>query len=44
MKQFREMDLPIIGRVENDRFVLDLKAVDESDLGALTEAVRQVIG
>jgi len=44
MKQFREMDLPIIGRVENDRFVLDLKAVDEGDLGALTEAVRRVIG
>ncbi len=44
MKRFRELDTPIIGRVENDRFVLDLKAVDESDLAYITNAVREILG
>jgi len=41
---FRDRDLPIIGRIENDRFLLDLKAVETEDLPALTEAIRSVLG
>ena len=43
IKYFRELDIPVIGRIENDRFILDLKAVDPSDLPMLTDAVREVI-
>jgi len=43
MRRFRELDPPIIGRIENDRFVLDLKAVDESDLPYLTRAVQVML-
>ncbi|MBU0983343.1 MAG: L-seryl-tRNA(Sec) selenium transferase, partial [candidate division Zixibacteria bacterium] len=40
MKRFREMTPPVIGRIVDDRLVLDLKAVDESHLDTLAEAIR----
>ncbi len=43
MKQFLKQDLPIIGRIENDRFMLDLKVIDESDLPAVTHSIRTVL-
>ncbi|MCB2229312.1 L-seryl-tRNA(Sec) selenium transferase [bacterium] len=43
LRRFREYTPPIIGRIENDRFLLDLKAVEESDLEIVTEAIRSVI-
>ncbi len=43
MRVFREMQPPVIGRIANERFVLDLKAVDEAELDLLTAAVRQAI-
>jgi L-seryl-tRNA(Ser) seleniumtransferase len=44
MKRFRALEPPIIGRIEGDRFVLDLKAVDVADYPALREAVTRVLG
>jgi len=41
--QFRMYDPPVVGRIENDRFVLDLKAIDPGDIDILTDVVRHVI-
>lgn len=43
LKKFRELTLPVIGRIENDRFVLDLKTVDECDLPYLVKVIIQII-
>ncbi len=43
LKRFREMPVPIIGRIDNDRLILDLKAVDEVDLPRIEAAIKQVI-
>jgi L-seryl-tRNA(Ser) seleniumtransferase len=40
MNKFRRMDPPVIGRIENERFVLDLKAVAGDELDSLIEAIR----
>ncbi|MEW6051483.1 MAG: L-seryl-tRNA(Sec) selenium transferase [Candidatus Zixiibacteriota bacterium] len=40
MQRFRDGDPPIIGRVENDRFILDLAAVDVADLPTIVAAVK----
>jgi L-seryl-tRNA(Ser) seleniumtransferase len=40
---FRKSSPPIIGRIENDRFILDLKAIDENDLELLEIAIKQVL-
>lgn len=42
-KLFRELNPPVLGRIENDRFILDLKAVDESDLDQLLESIKVVL-
>jgi L-seryl-tRNA(Ser) seleniumtransferase len=41
MKAFRDGSPPVIGRVEQDRFLLDLKAVDETDIDILARAVKK---
>ncbi|MCK4631864.1 MAG: L-seryl-tRNA(Sec) selenium transferase [candidate division Zixibacteria bacterium] len=41
--KFRALDTPIIGRVEDDRFIIDLKAIDVSDFEYLTKAIKEVI-
>jgi len=41
--QFRMYDPPVVGRIENERYVLDLKAIDPGDIDTLTDAVRHVI-
>jgi len=42
-RQFRMYDPAIVGRIENERFVLDLKAIDPAEIDILTDAVRHVI-
>ena len=44
LAKFRKMPTPIIGRIEEDRFILDLKAVDESDLPYLINSIKAVVG
>lgn len=43
IKKFREANPPIIGRIENDRFVLDLRAIDRSDLEYLLTTIKSII-
>ena len=43
VKRFRNQTPPIIGRVEDDRFILDLKAVDEADLGYLADVCKKIL-
>lgn len=43
MRTFRAMETPIIGRIEEDRFILDLKAVGEDELIILIKAIRKVL-
>ncbi len=40
---FRKCAPPIIGRIENDRFILDLKAIDSDELKILENSIRQVL-
>ena len=42
-KKFRELTYPIIGRIDKERFILDLKAVDEADLLYLEKSIKQVL-
>ncbi len=41
MREFRALDPPVIGRIESDRFILDLKAVDRDELPLLRDAVKR---
>ncbi|MEA2030684.1 MAG: L-seryl-tRNA(Sec) selenium transferase [candidate division Zixibacteria bacterium] len=43
MNQFRSNNPPIIGRIENEQFILDLKAVSIDDLPVITSAIREAI-
>jgi L-seryl-tRNA(Ser) seleniumtransferase len=43
MTMFRKFTPPIIGRIDNDRFILDLKAVDSDDLPVLVAAVSRAL-
>jgi L-seryl-tRNA(Ser) seleniumtransferase len=43
MKRFREQSTPVIGRIDEGRFILDLKAVDADDIPILTEAIKSII-
>jgi L-seryl-tRNA(Ser) seleniumtransferase len=40
---FRKCFPPIIGRIENDRLILDLKAIDTDELKILQNSIRQVL-
>ncbi len=44
MKKFRQMSIPVIGRIDGDRLILDIKAVDEADLDYLRDAIAKVLG
>jgi L-seryl-tRNA(Ser) seleniumtransferase len=44
MIAFRKSSPPIIGRIDNDRFILDLKAVDSDDVAMLAGAVSHALG
>ena len=43
MRRFRELTPPIIGRIEDDRFLLDLKAVAPDELDVLIAGIRRVL-
>ncbi len=43
LKKFRALPTPIIGRIENDRFMLDLKAVDPEEISVITEAIKAIL-
>jgi L-seryl-tRNA(Ser) seleniumtransferase len=42
-KKFKNMPQPIIGRIEDDRFYLDLKAIEQTDLNYLEKSIKKVI-
>ena len=42
-RQFRDYTPPVIGRIEGDRFMLDLKAVSADELPTLLEAARTIL-
>ncbi|MDH3891104.1 MAG: L-seryl-tRNA(Sec) selenium transferase [candidate division Zixibacteria bacterium] len=44
MRDFRALEPPVIGRIEDDRYILDLKAVGENEMTALIRAIRKVTG
>ncbi len=43
-KSLRQLTPSIIGRIEDDCFILDLKAIDENDLPYLTDSIKKAIG
>ena len=43
MTVFRKYSPPIIGRIDKDRFILDLKAVDSDDVPVLAVAVNRAL-
>jgi len=43
MKNLRNHQPPIIGRIENDCFIVDLKAIDTEDIEILVDAVKKNI-
>lgn len=43
LRKFRELTVSIIGRIDEDRFILDLKAVDEADLKHVQKAIESVV-
>jgi L-seryl-tRNA(Ser) seleniumtransferase len=43
MSTFRSLDPPVIGRIEGDRFILDLKAVSAEEISTLGGAVKHVL-
>ena len=43
MKRFRGLEPPIVGRIEEDRFILDLKAVDAKDIELITRGIQKIV-
>jgi len=43
MTAFRRWSPPIVGRIDNDRFILDLKAVDLDDLTEIVRALKHAL-
>jgi L-seryl-tRNA(Ser) seleniumtransferase len=41
---FRRTDPPIIGRINDNNFMIDLKAIDEETLGILPKIIKGIIG
>ncbi len=40
---FRRTNPPVIGRISNDRFMIDLKAIDEETLAILQDIIKNII-
>jgi L-seryl-tRNA(Ser) seleniumtransferase len=43
MNAFRAADPPIVGHINNDRFILDLKAVDSMDIFLIAQAIKHAL-
>ena len=43
IKQFRDLEYPIIGRIDNDRFILDLKAIEKSDISYVEQSIKNIL-
>ncbi len=43
LKQFRNFETPVIGRIENKRFILDLRTVLKSDLAQFVSAIKTIL-
>jgi len=43
LKKLRALDPPVIGRIQEERLVLDLKAVAESDLDNLVASIKSIL-
>ncbi|MEE8149848.1 MAG: L-seryl-tRNA(Sec) selenium transferase, partial [candidate division Zixibacteria bacterium] len=43
LKKLRSMNPPVIARIESDRLIVDLKAVDKSELDILTKSLQQIL-
>jgi len=43
LKKLRSMKPPVIARIENDRLIVDLKAVDQNELDLLTKSLQQIL-
>jgi len=41
-KQMRDLDTPIIGRIENDRYLLDVRTIQESEISELVELLSTI--
>ena len=39
----REITPPIIGRIENDFFMMDVRTIQEKELDVITEAFEQLL-
>ncbi|UCG60659.1 MAG: L-seryl-tRNA(Sec) selenium transferase [Candidatus Zixiibacteriota bacterium] len=44
LRELRAMTIPVIGRIDGDCLILDLKAIDESDISYLKNAIAKVLG
>lgn len=42
-RRFRGQEPPLLGRIENDRFIIDLKALDQTDLELLPDCIKQAL-
>ncbi len=43
LTRLRSMNPPIIARIENDKLIVDLKAVDKGELNILTKSLQQIL-
>ena len=43
LKKLRSMNPPVIARIENDKLIVDLKAVDKSEIDTLTKSLQQIL-
>ena len=41
-KRFRGNDIPVIGRIKNDHFILDAKTLREKDFEEITGAAERI--
>ncbi len=43
MKKFRQADTPVIGRIENDQFIIDLRSLSNTDIDLLASIIKKLI-
>lgn len=39
----RQVAMPVIGRIQQDRFLLDIRTIGERDIAALTDSIREAL-